>query len=174
MPITVEERRRIIAGVVPVALVVTCLVIGRVPDEPIPRHTGQPGAEYLEELFNNRNDRRFYDVLRMDKDAFMKLDRLLQANGLSNRYRYRYRNRVEVSSLEKTAILIHVLKGSSNRILMERFQHSPDTRSKIIDDILNIFMRCGNLFLAPWSTETPETIRNSGLLGPFFISFVNL
>ena len=82
MPITIEERRRIIAGVV--ALVVTCLVIGRVPDEPIPRHTGQPGAEYLEELFNTRNDMRFYDVLRMDKDIFIKLDRLLQANGLSN------------------------------------------------------------------------------------------
>ena len=136
MPISTQEKRRIVAAVI--ALVVTALVIDRAPDDPIPRHTGQPGSQYLEELFAIHNDERFYDVMRMDRDTFNKVDRLLQANGLQDRSRYRHTHRVELPPIEKIAILIHLLKGLSVRQIMERFQHSGATVSRAIDEMLDV------------------------------------
>src|ERR1700722_9578905 len=45
-----------------------------------PRSTGLPGRIYVNELFQNGNPRRIYDVLRMQKETFFKLCNWLESN----------------------------------------------------------------------------------------------
>jgi len=48
--------------------------------EKTPRNTGQPGRDYLSELLDNGNPKRIYEVLRMEKQTFLKLCDWLECN----------------------------------------------------------------------------------------------
>jgi hypothetical protein len=48
--------------------------------ENTPRNTGQPGREYLYELLQGGSPKRIYEVLRMQKETFLKLCDWLERN----------------------------------------------------------------------------------------------
>ena len=89
-----------------------------------PMHTSiLTGQRWLEELLNGHST-RFYNQLGMKKHVFCRLLSELQVgSGLHDT-----RN---MKAEEQLAVFLYLCQtGSSLRLLMERFQHSPDTISR--------------------------------------------
>ena len=85
------------------------------------------GDLYYREVMNTENDNRFRQVARMDKDTFCLLKDNLVAGGLTDS--------VYICSGQKLMILIHVLRGHTNRETAERWQHSGATISEIVHEV---------------------------------------
>ena len=63
-------------------LLVPIIVLGAVQaaqTEKIPRNTGLPGDQYLDELLNS-SPKRIYDVLQMKRETFDKICKWIEAN----------------------------------------------------------------------------------------------
>jgi hypothetical protein len=56
--------------------------------ENTPRNTGQPGREYLYKLLEGGSSKRIYEVLRMQKETFLKLCDWLESNTTLQSSRY--------------------------------------------------------------------------------------
>jgi hypothetical protein len=54
-------------------------VVQAIKPEKTPRNTGQPGQDYLSELLNS-SPKRMYEVLRIEKQTFLKLCDWLECN----------------------------------------------------------------------------------------------
>src|ERR1700761_3274612 len=82
------------------------------------------GEKWLIELISSRNQHRFYEQLRISKDAFFTLVKELE----EHRSIVQTRN---VSSKEQVAIFLYtVVTNLSNRKVVERFQWSGETISR--------------------------------------------
>jgi len=85
--------------------------------------TGLPGAEYLRELLECENEKRIYEVLRMQKDTFNQLCIRLRRAGLKDS---RY-----ILIDQQVAMFLWVLNYSASiQATAERFQHSSETISR--------------------------------------------
>src|ERR1700761_1024451 len=102
---------------------------------PIPMHTSiLTGQRWLDELLNTRNPQRCFNQLGMYPASFCLLHWELVMNGGLTSGR-------AVSAAEQTAIFVYwMVHGSSQRELMERFQHSGDTISKYTSIVLNVIV----------------------------------
>jgi hypothetical protein len=104
-------------------------------DEPIPQHNSiLTGALYYDEIFNSENEKRFYEVARMDKPTFMRLISFLESKG-------GLRGTRNLCKGERVMIFIHVLRGNSYRQTAERWQHSTDTIHSTIHHVADVFVR---------------------------------
>lgn len=106
--------------------IIPAIIIGAVQARPenTPRNTGQPGKDYLHELLQCGSLKRIYEVLRMEKETFLKLCDWLEYNTALQSSRY-------MSIQEQVAMFLWTINYSaSNRQVMERFQHSGETISR--------------------------------------------
>ena len=81
------------------------------------------GEPYFEELLNG-HDRRFEEFTGMEKTTFIHILGILEGRGL--------RASRALSCGQKFAILLHLLRGHSNRSAQETFQHSVETISRVM------------------------------------------
>jgi hypothetical protein len=110
--------------------IIPIVVLGAVEEEQergkkrIPRSTGQKGGDYMRELLNCGNERRIYEVLRMQKSTFEALCTWLRKNSDLKDTRHL---RVE----EQVGMFLWTINYSaSSRAVAERFQHSGETISR--------------------------------------------
>ena len=129
---------------------------------PIPLRTSiLTGQLYYEELVNSRNEVRFIEVVRMRKETFFLLLDKLKINGL--------KNGKKVCAGEKAMILIYILCGHSSRNTQERFQHSGDTITKVVRQVLTALMQLKRDYIRlPTSNQVPYQIRSNSKFHPYF------
>lgn len=114
-------------------------VAARLPfsaEEGVPRRTSSfTGAQYVEELFRQPQECDFQEALRMPYHIFMALEAWLGANTTLASSRH-------VDIKEKLAIFLYsVGNRSSNRALQDRFRHSGETISRIVNEVLRAMIR---------------------------------
>ena len=132
--------------------------------DPVPQHTSiRTGRIYTSELMQTESDPAFRDAARMGKPAFKELITLLKEKaGL--------RDSRKVSANEKLLILIHVLKGHTNRDTKALFQHSGSTITTVLHDIVDRFMSIqGHFFRQPLPNDAvPSCIGSNRKYYPWF------
>ncbi|KAF7322186.1 putative nuclease HARBI1-like protein [Mycena kentingensis (nom. inval.)] len=129
---------------------------------PLPMHTSiLSGKGWLDEIIHGHKERCLYQ-LGMYPSAFCLLCWELMSAGLTHGS--------IVFVPEKVAIFLYwMVHGSSQRELMERFQHSGDTISKYTNRVLGLV--CGSFYrkyVRPPLDEPPEIIRDNPRYFPFF------
>ena len=106
--------------------------------QPISQHTStRTGKIYYEELMQTRNDNRFRSVARMDKRTFRKLLLLLEDTG-------KLQGGPKICPGEKLMIFLFALTGHSNRQTCECWQHSGDSVSKCVHEVICAIMNCSS------------------------------
>lgn len=131
-------------------------------DEPQPQSISVlTGRLYVEELLRG-NMHTFRSVARMDKETFTRLTNLLREAGLDDT--------PHISVEEKILIHIQVCCGLSNRNIMNRFQHSGDTISKIVREVIAVMRSIDHIFMVPPTEDTPldARIANDPKFFPYF------
>ncbi|KAH9124140.1 hypothetical protein LEN26_008540 [Aphanomyces euteiches] len=125
------------------------------------RTSALTGDQYTSELLNTTNPSRFHEVARMSRPTFHLLIDKLQQYGLASS--------TKVSAAEKMLICLHILTGFSNRAAQERFQHSGETISRIMGEVLHALGRLQNDYITQNLTaRTPSAIRRNPKWFPFF------
>ena len=122
------------------------------PSDPVPQHTSvRTGKIYVAELMATRSEPAFRDTARMSKATFKLLKAfMVEHAGL--------RDSRKVSANEKLLMLIHVLKGNSNRATKALFQHSGSTVSTALRILLDQFMSVQeHFFREPLATDPVST-----------------
>jgi hypothetical protein len=113
------------------------IVLGAVEDaksQNAPRNTGTKGGVYLEDLLRS-TPKRIYDVLRMQKETFIRLCVWLQVYTDLKPTRH-------ISVQEQVAMFLWTVNYSaSNAQVEERFQHSGETISRY-NLIFILYLRC--------------------------------
>ena len=123
-------------------------------NQPLPQHNSVlTGNAYFEELMVTDNAARFMNVLRMERDTFELLVAELVTNG-------NLVPSMHIKVGEKVAMFMQVLVGHTIRNIAERFQHSYETVSKAIEEVLTSFDRVRNRLYIALSTVTPNIIQN--------------
>jgi DDE superfamily endonuclease len=119
------------------------------------------GRLYYAEIMATENVNRFRQVARMDKETFILLKEILEDGGLRDS---------ELCAGEKIMILLHVLRGFTNRETAERWQHSGSTISEAVHEVShyldNIKQRIYKPALA--GDPIPTQIANNGKFSPYF------
>ena len=106
------------------ALVVVAAVVGalqNVARNPVLQHTSiLTGQLYFAEIMDTYNVHRFHEVARMDHAIFVKLREMVMDAGdlVDSLY---------ICGGQKIMVLVQVLRGSTNRQIKERWQHSGST-----------------------------------------------
>jgi hypothetical protein len=89
-----------------------------------PKTTGLPGAEYLRELLQSGNEKRIYEVIRMQKETFDQLCLRLRRNAGLKDSRH-------ILVDQQVAIFLWIINYSASiTATAERFQHSTETISR--------------------------------------------
>ena len=107
-----------------VMLLIALVLAGmyRARRQPRPQHNSVlTGDLYYRKIMATENVNRFREVARMDKETFDLLKANLIDGGL--------RDSMYICSGQKLLILLHVLRGYTNRETAERWQHSGATIS---------------------------------------------
>jgi hypothetical protein len=113
-------------GDIDITDIVPIIILGAVQEavSKVPRSTGLPGADYLDELLNCGNEKRIYSVLRMKKETFRKLCIRLEKDG-------GLRSTIHVSVNQQVAIFLWIINFSASMgSTAERFQHFTETISR--------------------------------------------
>lgn len=116
---------------------------------PVPQHNSVlTGDLYNREIMATINVNRFLQVARMDKDMFNLLKGLLiDVGGLQNS--------MYICAGQKLMILVHVLRGHTNRETAERWQHSGATISAIAHEVSNCLTAVKHLIYKPATEGDP-------------------
>ena len=135
------------------------------------QHNNQPlccrdsmlqGQQYYKELMTCPNETRFFQVARMTRDSFNSLLHTVQIHG-------GLRDSAYISSGQKLLLLVSVLTGHNNRDVQERFQHSGETVSRLVNDVACCIIRCSHLFLkAPNIQQVPDDIEREPRFRRYF------
>ena len=120
------------------------------------------GDLYYREVMNTENDNRFRQVSRMDRETFCLLKDNLIAGGLTDS--------MYICSGQKLMILIHVLRGHTNRETAERWQHSGATISEIVHEVSICLDNIKDRLYKPAKVGDPVSakISNNGNFTPYF------
>ena len=102
-------------------------------DPVIQHHSTLTGSAYFAELMATSSWHRFYNVVRMEKQAFLQHLEILRTVG-------KLKGNEHVDAWEKLMILIHALVGFSNRQLTERWPHSGSTISLYIHETITAML----------------------------------
>jgi hypothetical protein len=130
-------------------------------DEPVPEHDSiLTGQLRYEEIMRSRNENRFRNNCRMDRNTFTRLVDFLKQHG-------NLKDSEKVSAGEKLMTFITILKGYSNRDTNEIWQHSGSTISIIVKEMCQVFEEVQHLLFIKPSNQTPANIANN----PKFIEF---
>jgi hypothetical protein len=127
--------------------------------EPQPQSTSiLTGRLRVEELLAG-NVHTFRTVARMDKQTFSRLVNLMRGAGLDDT--------PHISVEEKLLIHIQVCCGKSNRELGYMFQHSGDTISKIVREVVIQMRSVSHLFfmVPEENSPVPKKIRTNPKFG---------
>jgi hypothetical protein len=126
-----------------------------------------PGHDYATEIITTDNSNRFRNATRMDRATFLQLLALLKERGGLRASKF-------IGCFEKLMILIHILVGHSLRQTAERFQHSTETISRTLTDVMECLLRVKTeLIKDPDHNVVPERINQdkyrpfSGCVGAF-------
>ena len=103
------------------AIVVVAAVVGalqNVARNPVLQHTSiLTGQLYFAEVMETFNVHRFHEVARMDRATFIKLRvMMMDAGGLVDS--------LHICAGQKIMVLVHFLRGYTNRQIKERFRCS--------------------------------------------------
>jgi DDE superfamily endonuclease len=152
-------------GDINVMVLIALVLVGvyRMRRRPVPQHNSVlTGDLYYREIMGSANVNRFRQVARMDKDTFNLLKANLIEGGLTNS--------MYICCGQKLMILLHVLRGHTNRETAERWQHSGATISEIVHEVsyyLDVIK--GRIYKpARDGDPTPAQIANSRRFSPFF------
>ena len=136
---------------------------------PVPRHNSAlSGQQYTAELLASGNEERIMECLHMPLAVFTSLCERLRSKNLLRNTRY---TTVE----HHLHMFIYITTtGGSNRVTQERFQHSPETISRIFKLVLNaINILASEFVIMPSPSNTnldfiPPEIHNNPKLFPYF------
>ena len=121
------------------------------------------GHKWVQEILHG-NDRRCYEMFRMDKHVFSLLCTALVECGLKST------NRMGVE--EMVAMFLHVLgHGVGNRIIQERFQHSGETVSRQFHRVLRSCLKLSFDLIRPQDyrfEHVHEKIQHDNRYWPYF------
>ena len=108
------------------------------------------------------NVNRFREVARMDKETFDLLKANLIDGGL--------RDSMYICSGQKLLILLHVLRGYTNRETAERWQHSGATISEIVHEVSDCLDNIKDRIFKPAlaGDPIPAKISNNANFTPYF------
>ncbi|KAJ8752292.1 hypothetical protein K2173_003928 [Erythroxylum novogranatense] len=128
------------------------------------RTSPHTGWMFVMELLNGHKD-RCHQQLRMEKDVFIKLCKLLNES-------YGLKKGTEVTIEEAVAMFLITLgHGLCNRMVQERFQHSGETISRWFGIVLEVVSRMSIDFIKPKDPtfrEIPSKIKDDGRYWPYF------
>ncbi|RLN89583.1 hypothetical protein BBJ28_00025798 [Nothophytophthora sp. Chile5] len=119
------------------------------------------GSAYFKELVESDSEMRFYDVVRMRRETFFELLRLLDSTG-------RVSSSDSVSSGEKLLIFMYVLTRTTHRATGERCQVSGATVSSAIKEVPAAISIVRTAFIKPPAAATPARITSSPKFFPYF------
>jgi DDE superfamily endonuclease len=120
------------------------------------------GHLYYTEIMTTENVNRFRQVARMDKATFNLLKENLMDGGLADS--------MYICCGQKIMILLHVLRGYTNREIAERWQHSGSTISDIVHEVAHCLDNIKQRIYKPARAgdPVPTQIANNGKFTPFF------
>jgi hypothetical protein len=145
------------------ALIINVLMFLFIAKAAVPQHNSVlTGSLYYDEIMNTNNENRFRDIVRMDRDTFIKLLAFLTEKSVLT-------NSIKICAGQKIMIFIHVLAGNSLRQTAERWQHSTSTISLIIHEVSDcIYSQRDILYVKPSPTKIPNEISTNPKNFPFF------
>jgi hypothetical protein len=137
-----------------------------VRQDPVPCYTSiLTGELHFNELMATPHMPRFRSAVRMDKETFARL------LSLPSGPRGRLRSTKNICLGEKVMSCMSLLCGCSNRMLAERWQHSPLTISAVIHEVLGIVTSNAvtKFFMVKYNTREvqPQILQNKKF-SPFF------
>jgi hypothetical protein len=150
--------------------IVTDYFIGQLLPSIIHRYTYEPcrtsqmtGNMYYEELISSScNKCRFHQILRMDRETFLKLlEKLENCRRCLKSTRY-------MTAGEKAMIGIYILTGKSNREAQERWQHSGETITRALMDFAHAVLAIQNDYITKPSSNTPPEISSNPKFASYF------
>jgi hypothetical protein len=152
------DEDKVIAAVV----TVIPLIVDNLKVLPIPLRDGLPGKIYYNDLIDCNNEVRFAQVARMRKATFFMLLNKLKEVGLKDGRK--------VCAGEKLLIFIFTICSNTSRMTQERFQHSGDTITKVIREILKAIFQLKDEYLKLPDDGTPTSsyILNNSKFYPYF------
>lgn len=120
------------------------------------------GHQYYTEIMATENINRFRQVARMDKETFYLLKENLEDGGLEDS--------MYICSGQKIMILLHVLRGYTNRETAERWQHSGSTISDTVHEVSHCLNNIKQRIYKPAVAGdlVPTQIANNGKFTPYF------
>ncbi|XP_074271774.1 uncharacterized protein LOC141595707 [Silene latifolia] len=126
------------------------------------------GERWMNELLSG-NERRCFNMLRMNPDVFQQLCNDLETEyGLCSSHR--------MSIIEKVGLYVYTLsKGASNRDVQERFQRSGETVSRVFKEVLDAMDGLIRDILRPRDPEfkeIPSKIANDDRYMPYFKDYI--
>lgn len=137
-----DQKRRLLV------LLALLPVLLDVREVPVPQHVSLlTGDMYYRETMANPNKANFSNAVRMERHTFNALLSLLRTEG-------GLKDGKRVRGGEKLMILLHVLKGNSMGSACDRFQHSKDTISKVVHEVVGCMKSARVHFFPPAPTPT--------------------
>lgn len=146
-----------------VLIAVVLAAMYRARRQPRPQHNSVlTGDLYYKEILATENVNRFRQVARMDRETFNLLKEQLIDGGLTDS--------MYICSGQKLMILLHVLRGHTNRETAERWQHSGATISDIVHEVSHCLDNIKHRIYKPAlaGDPTPTQIANNGKFTPYF------
>ena len=121
-----------------------------------------PGAQWVNEILVG-NSNRIFNIFRMERHVFINLCNLMISRHWLSHTRYL---RVE----EQVGIFLYAVgRGSSNRDLQERFQHSGETISRIFKKVLKGMRMLSDEYIKPRPFDViPDEILTNPKYNPYF------
>ncbi|XP_059642983.1 uncharacterized protein LOC132284866 [Cornus florida] len=129
----------------------------------VPKRTsGLTSHEYVQELLNDHASRCF-DLLRMDREVFLKLCRILREHKLLE-------DTHTISILESVAMFLFIIGHNIRHVVVaERFQHSGETVSRHFKRVLRAICHLGKFLIrSPQSNDVPSHILHNPKYYPWF------
>ena len=120
------------------------------------------GEAYVQELLTEKRGRRIVRTLGVSKEEFWHILKELKDHGGLQDSKW-------VTAAEQLAIFLSYMhKGLSNRQLMERWQHSGSTISKIFHAVKACFLQVASRWIAPPNARLQAGVVDNSNLYPWF------
>lgn len=141
------------------------LLLTRMARSPTPRRAlntaPMNGHVWISEMMRG-HEQRSYRSFRLAPRPLLTLVQILENETGLEETRY-------MTTVEQVCILLHMLGyGGSNRYLQERFQHSGETISRHLHNVITKLLKLEDRYVMLPPTTTPDVIRTSNKWFPYF------